>query len=176
MGAESGAPGPPSPSQRRDSGSRLPGLQAEGVKARALGSRLLGEVRGPKAPPLWGQRLESPAPAWARDLGLQPGSRPQRAQVLGAVQPQAGARRWHGGAPPEAASLRTVLWPQRASVTGALRLGQWGLQHPALSPACWLRVGTGGGKVERWKGGRRRQIPQGWLWTGGRGQSSSVVA
>lgn len=121
--------------------------------------------------------MEGPAPAWARDLGLQPGSRPPGAQVLGAVQPQAGVRCRHGGAPPEVASLRTVLWPQRASVgvTGALRLRRWGLQHPALSPACWLGVGTGSGEVERWT---KEANPSGVAVDSGWGgvRSSSVVA
>ena len=103
----------------------------EGSDSGVLGRRKLGawtpgrRCWGPEAPTLWGQRLGGPRPQWERDLGLQPGSGPG-AEVLGAVQPQAGVRCWDGGAPQEAASLCTVLWPRRASVgvTGGLKLGR----------------------------------------------------
>ena len=159
------------PSQRRDSGSRLPGLQAEGVRARTLGSRLLGEVWGPKSPPFWGIEVggsgpsvgKGPWPAARVPAAGSPGPWRSTAAGWGEV-PAWGCASRSGISPHCPLAAEGLCWGDRGTEAGAMG-------SPASCPFSSMLARSGdrewrGGKVE--EGGKSLRGGCG-LGAGGRG-------
>ena len=151
MGAESGAPGAPSPSQRRYSGSRLPGLQAEGVRARTLGSRLLGEVWGPKSPPLWGIEVGGSGPSVGK--GPWPAA---RVPAAGSPGPWRSTAAGWGEVPAWGCASRSGISPHCPLAADGLCWGDRGTEAGAMgSPAsCPFSSMLARSGDREWRGGK----------------------